>query len=369
MVKFVLSVPKANDVKKLLSISIDSYVTVLVTKTSCYFILNSSELYIHKALPLLTSENIGDGLSFRVDRKHLNNMLIDGFIEFLVDDADISLNFKSQENKLKYSMTIIHQKGYDELIYQKMRLITSCRDYDMIDLNGIKRLIRVANNLGLPVGVENGFAYAMSRGFSCFKKCNLPEFSASSKALMMLLKFSNTVYNVQNYLIHDFEGEAVVITKHKYAPSFDIAFALRQKSSHRVELKINNLLELCSRVDKSDGTFILDVEHKKALFEKEKVRYSTPLSISDIKSVRQLKKEREEDVSVEDLLDKIDLNNDAIDMSFSTHLTPKVEVPTIVLTRLMPALGLREMATISYKKTFMQVENGNTYVIFPRKEV
>ncbi|WP_304427900.1 hypothetical protein [uncultured Clostridium sp.] len=368
MVKFVINIPKTNDLKKLLSIAIDEYTTVLVTRTSCYFILNSSELYMHKAFPLLTSENIEEGLSFRVNRKQLNNMLIDGFIEFLIDDEDISLNFKNKENKLKYSMTVVNQKGYDELIFRKMRLIASCQDYEMIDLNSIRRLIRVATNLGLAIGVDSGYAYAMSRTFSCFKKCNLPGFSASSKSLLMLLKFSNTVYNVQNYLIHDFEGEAVVITKHKYAPSFDIAFALKQKSSHRVELKINNILELCAKVDKSDGTFILDVEHKKAIFEKEKVKYSTPLDILDIKSARQVKKDKE-DTSIEDLLDKIDLNNDAIDMSYSLHLTPKVEVPTIVLTRLIPALGLKEMATISYKKTFMQVENANTYVIFPRKEV
>ena len=373
MVKFTVSVNKETNLKSLLSIGLESYVTVFVTKTSCYFILNSAEIYLHKALPILSSDSLEEALSFRLERKQLNNMLIDGFMEFLVDDEDITINFKNVESHLKYSMTVINQKGYDELIFQKMRLIADCEDYPLINLAPIRSLIRVANNLGLPIGVENGYAYAMSKNFSCFKKTSLPEFSASSKMLALLLKFSTQVHNVQNYLIHDEDGTAIVISKHKYAPAFDIVFALKQKSSHRVNLKIDNIIGLCAKVDKTDGTFLLDVENEKATFVKDKVTYMTPLDIIDIRSVYQRKKQREEikkeaEVSIDSLLDNINPEAESV-MLLSEHLTPRVEVPIIVLTRLMPALGLKESAIISYKKTFMQVEHNDTYVIFTRKEV
>lgn len=369
MIKFTVNTMNSGKLKTLLGINVDDYVTLFVTKSMCYFILNSMEIYLHKAMPILLSDNLNETFSIRVERKKLYNLLIDGYMVFLIDEDTVTITFKNTENKPKYSIDIIHQKAFNEVLFNKMNLITKCHEYPEMTLTAIKSLSRVASNLGLPIGVSNGYAHAGNRMFSCFTQASIPDFAVNSRLLVLLLKFTDRVYNVQNYLIYDEEGTAIVLTKYKDIGYFDTEFVLKQKSSHRVVLNLENIIDLCGRVEKSDGTFILDVENSTAKFEKDKVSYSTPVDILDIKSASKKKKdEKEKNASLEDIIAGIDFNSDGA-ISMSEHNVPTVEIPTIVLTRLLPAMGLKKLVTISYKKTFMQVNSGKTYVTFARKEV
>lgn len=369
MIKFTVSTMNYTELKTLLSVNIDDYVTVFLTKTSCYFILNSMEIYLHKGLPIIVSDNLEESMAFRVDRKKLLNLLIEGSITFLVGDDIISITFKDTESKTRYTMDVVHQTGFNETILNKMRLITQSYQYESVSIERLKSLARVSSNLNLPITVSGGYAHAGNREFSCFSKVDLPDFAVNSRLLTLMLKFTKKAYNVQNYLIHDEDGMAIVLAKYRQFTQFDINFITRQKSSHKVVLHIDNLIELCNKVDKTDGRFLLDVENSVARFEKDKVIYSTPLKVINVKSAKKVKQDREvSNESVEDLLKNIDLSGNSV-MSMSEHNVPPVEIPIIVLTKLLPALGLKKMASISYKKTFMELNGGSTYITFARREV
>ena len=76
MIRFSISITEIEKVKTFLANSDLSYITILASGETVYFMTNTKELYMHYSFRVLSRHNLDTAILFRLDRKTLSSMIL-----------------------------------------------------------------------------------------------------------------------------------------------------------------------------------------------------------------------------------------------------------------------------------------------------
>lgn len=373
MIRFSISITEIEKVKTFLANSDLSYITILASGETVYFMTNTKELYMHYSFRVLSRHNLDTAVLFRLDRKTLSSMILPSILEFNVDDTKVVLRFIKEGGKLLYSYETIRQVDVLGSYLERLDLLEEVENYSKIDLTAINRITRFGKSLGKDISCSKNVASIKMAGGFIFSNIKSEPFVCSAKMLSLLVNYTLTVYNVQNYLIHKSSDIVIMVTKHRQAFTPEIEFLKEQKTLFRVDFEMKDAVDLCRRLRLQECKFTLDVEDKIVLIEHEHSTFKSTLNVLEIKS----RKEKQSKESVEIDLQNIDLDLDSDMDNFSVDIDslsdvnklgiPKITIPSDLLNRVVVPMGKNTISML-IKANFIIIKIKYVYIVFGRRD-
>ena len=387
MISFSVAINNLDSFKLLLREKDVNNIIAIARADGVYFVYDSIELYMHRFCPYVMKTNLNEDLIFKIDRDRFSKLLVEGFVEFMFEDGQMSLEFKNKDGITLYTYSTKMQADVVDKILHKMELIDRITEYPLIDIDGLALLTKIAkvgvgysissetayrtDKTGIPIAVCDGVATVDLRDTSVCKRVKADDFVVNGRLLDMLRGQSKRVYNVANYLLHYSEDFVMMVTKIIGRPYNELDFILKQKSMFAIKLKLNHMLDLCKKVKFNAGDFILDIDNNKAEFIETssilKSRYSTTIEIIDI----QKSKKKEDDLSLENIdMFSSDVSISLNDLENATKYgIPKFKIPSTVLTSILMKLQSTTELTLFIKKNYILIKLFGCYITFARVDL
>lgn len=364
--KFTVNIPDSRALNSFLHFNSVDYIDVLVDKSSVYFIADSVEIYSHIYFPVITRDGIKDDVNFRISRKKLLNLVIDGFIEFSIVDSMITLNFKDTKNTFIYSLTAPLQNCYTASYINKLSILNDIYEYPRFSIESLYPILRVGRSLNTIVSVVNKVACINNEGALIFQEIDCPNFTLPASTLSFMMRYSSDLYSAQQFLVCTVDNIAVMATKYRDLNIIDYDYIIKSKSSHLIKLNLSRALQLANKCDIKEGTFVVDLERATCEYTQDKMLYKTPVDVKEVKSVNAKKAEK----NLEEAISNISLDSDmtlSLDSMGSVHNIPRLVFPALVLQKVL-ALNLNEDILLYIKKNFLQINVGKLVVSFSRRD-
>lgn len=387
MISFSIAVDNLETFKLLLKEKDVNNIIAIARADGVYFIYDSIELYMHRFCNYVMKTNLTEDLIFKIDRDRFSKLLVEGFVEFMFDNGEMTIEFKNKEGLTLYTYETRMQGDIVDKILHKMELIDRITEYPTIDIDGLALLTKIArvgtgysissdtayrtDKTGVPIAVSNGVATVDLLDTSVCKRVEADDFIVNGRLLDMLRGQSKRVYNVANYLLHYSEDFVMMVTKIIGRPYNELDFILKQKSMFAIKLKLNHMLDLCKKVKFNTGDFILDIDNNRAEFietsDSLKSKYSTEIQILDI----QQSKKKDEELSLESLdMFSQDVNVSLADLENATKYgIPRFKIPSTVLTRILMKLQSTTELTLFIKKNYILMKLFGCYITFARVDL
>lgn len=373
MIKFSISITEIEKLKTFLASSDLDYITILASGETAYFMTNTKELYMHYAFRVLSRHNLDNPELFRLDRKTLSSMILPSILEFIVDDTKVTLRFIKEGGKLLYSYETIRQVDALGSYLERLDLLDEVEDYNKIDLTSINRITRFGKSLGKNISCSKNVASIKMAGGFIFSNIKSEPFVCSAKMLSLLVNYTLTVYNVQNYLIHKSTDIVIMVTKHRQAFTPEIEFLKEQKTLFRVDFEMKDAVDLCRRLRLQDCNFTLDVEDKTIEIEHDHSTFRSTLNVIEIKARKTKQTEEVDELNLQSLdldLDS-DMDNFSVDIDSLSNANklgiPKITIPTDLLNRVVVPMGKNEISML-IKENFIIMKIKYVYIVFGRRD-
>lgn len=279
-------IENAKRFKDFLNLDKHEYIDVRVSGNFMYFISNSPEvLGIYQAKYRYTEESTGD-FSFRVNRFLLSKLYSDGIIAFDFTADSIVTAIYTEDGKLRYSYKSVKQSAYDGEYAERFRLLESLdlagSQVTLDDLSYVNNITRYSPSV---VHVSNGIAgVTLKDGSRIFKRVECKgNFSLSSYALNLLLKFAVSAYNVRNYLCIKLGDMRLCITKANVLSQEEFQYVEEQKSALICDVDLSNLCSLYAQLDVKLPYVEIDFNTTSIVFEHHNSVFTIPLTVTNLK--------------------------------------------------------------------------------------
>ena len=363
MIRFMIKVESKDKLSTLLSSVDGTHISMLVNQYGCYMMADSNELFCYRVFKFLERNGIEDAFCFRIERKKFLALLIEGMLEFRIVDNKINISFRSMENTEYYSFETIYEEDVVERYYSKLKLLDDMYNYKQIEIRSLMPLVRIARSLGTSVSCVDNVVFLRLKQLGVFINHEATNFTTSGKMLSFLQRYTDTVYNAQNYLAFKSDDTGILVTKYKSSDVNEFSFIQKQGSAFKITFILNNMITLCKTIKFNDGQFILDLEGKKAEFIEDKNIYRTDINVTDVVSAK-LEKEKdkqEEGLDFESMFD----NTESISLNYGI---PKLIIPSAVLRNVLSNINALRSITLYVKKNFIELVIGDMHIVFARSD-
>lgn len=375
MVKFSININELDKVKTFLSYVAEDFITVIATEYCVYFTSNNPELYMHYMFPLVTRIGLKEAELFRVARKDLAGLLIEGLIEFELDDINVDMTFKSKTNESIYKVSVKRQMATSDNFLNKLDIIQEANQYPSFNIEQFLQLIRFSKALNTGISCHDNIAYLEVRGVLIYKKVTAPDFACNGKLFELLSKYTTAVYNVQNYLIYQSSTISIMITKNRIGADPSIDFIRQAKAEHIVKLNMYRMISLAQRLRFKDGELLFDPAKNKVSYKTDVAMYTTDLGVTEIKTrPKPVVETVEENIDDLDLdLSNLDLDDTNSELNLfevnNSDAVPKFYVPCSILNRVLAYLPSNKVIKLRICTNFIRLSIAGLHVIFGRSDV
>ena len=343
--KFTVRVESADKFKRLTKDIADSAITLLVVPSGVYFIHFDSQLYILKRLVMINSEPIPNPVAIRILKSDFLNLLIDGTLEFIIEDGELRLGYYNEKGKKLYGYNLTFQEDLLENYIDKINLFSELNTYPSIDFNGAKPIVRMAKSLGVPVCCDGQVIHLNAGALFVYQEFSGLRFTVNSKYLGLIIDHSNIVHSVREYLV--MKSGDIVIAVHKLQDVGDSDYdSIKSKgSSHRITLDMSDLIFLAKKVKVTKGDFIFDMYRRKAKFISGTSVFIADLDIKDVKRVKYK------------------------DNPLKSIPIPTLKIPGAVFKSVFANFKAGTEVIINIKKDFVEVRYSNLIIVFSKEVV
>jgi hypothetical protein len=332
-------VNSTEDLQKVLSINDMEYADIYLSTRSCTIVNYSSAML--GLMKLSLKKNDGYAIQFRMERKLLEKLAVEGYIDFTINDTTITAEFVTQEGRKLYDITFAKQNVY-ALEYQNeieiLKEVEKSPDC-WCSLEPLSRLATVARSSNCVLTVENKVACVQitdhMKLWADLEGFNIPNMSVQVGALLKLLKLNLSVFNYKNF-VGTVRGNVTLMCKK--VRGFNVAdfkLAREQKSALKCKIDLSELTTILAKLtisdkivtinlsdDGSNGFVSLTIGHS---------RINVPIGISEFRKA-------------------------------DTYAVEPIEMPMFllktILTKTKPTFFL------SKKRSFIELEQDNLVVMF-----
>ena len=374
MLKFSIKIEDLDDVKTFLTHANTDYISVLATPYGAYFIANSLGLYMQYRFNIIDSVNLDELQIFRLSRKDLIGLILEGFIKFSINIDEVKVSFRNKSNKEIYNMKSKYQIDTADEYLRIMDIIEEAQSYPEFNFTSILQLVRFSNTLNRDITCYKGKAFIETKNVSIFKNVQLPDFCCVGKNLSLLSHYTTKVRNVQNYLIYVGTEISIVITKSKMVSEPSIDYIKKVKQHYLVSFTLSKMLGLSKRLRLNDGELIFDIKHNKVTYKTELSSYSSDIGIIDAKSCKKQKEEtpsQDTDLELSDLGSLDFSGNASLDLESITdsgEIFPVFYIPCDILNKILAYIPVDQRLQMLISKNIIVIKANNLFITFGRRD-
>lgn len=368
MVKFTINISKEKEVKEFLQQGDLDFITIIALQHKCFMICDTTDIYTHINFDIISQSNLKDNCVFRISRQKLIGLIVNGMIEFTVDNDLVQVQFLTNEYKRRYGFKCKFQTDLIGKFLRRLEILDEALEYKQVDISQILVLTRFAKSLNTNVRCDGTTACVQLKNISIYKDAKDVNFTCSGKTLLLLSKYTAKVYDVQNYLIYRSEDKAIIVTKYRDIFDSELNFIKSKPTLYTAKFSLGNIIDITRRIKFNTGKFVLDFDNKTASYKEENIEYDIAIEVTDVVDVKN--KTKSDSITVDDfdfssMLDdtSLALNTDKI----GTHL-PSIILPSETLKSVLIHLGVRSIISVEIKKNFVVLRLNGLYIVFGRKD-
>lgn len=278
---------KIDDTKKILdflNITDSESVDVCISNNTALFICNTVDIFVTLKMNCKSSVGAKD-VSFRIKSSFLSKLVIEGSISFeFIEDNQIKVSFKHLNNSIAYSFIMKKQIVYRDLYADKLNILTNIKNYEKIDLSELELFRKITSTNDCILNISNKVASLNYGNIRVYKEVNMNcNFAVYTKTFRALTKFSNYVFNIENFLCIATKELFIVANKCKLNNNEEYAYLKEQKSAYRSVVDFTNLRYITNKLNIKDEYAIMDFEKKSAEIKYKGTIFSVPLVERDVK--------------------------------------------------------------------------------------
>jgi len=370
MIRFSINILDEKDTKSFLKNMVSDYITVFASEKVCYFIGMNAAVYAHEAFEVLTSKNLSSLHIFRIPKRRFIALLVEGVVEFEVEDESVLMKFKNLKGSEVYSYKCKLQADTLKKYQEKIQLLEQALQYPRIKLEPLGRIAAIASKLNTGVSSSEDYTYIQLPDMIIFKESDIGRLSLDGKLLYYVLRLGGDVYNAKNYLVLKKGNRSMIVTQRRYNAEVEVDFIMNKPYAYKVDVKLNNMIDLCKKIDLNLGKFIIDFNNSQCKYieEGEYNSYSSKIEVLDVESSK-INKAKE--VSVDDFTDLnlfeddsvVDTNQMKMNMDISI---PSLVIPSNVLKNILSCFSSLVVVEFTIKKDFVIIKVGELYITFRR---
>lgn len=355
--RFTIYVNENSPLENLLKSVDEEYITLLINNESVYFILDSSEYYLHSGFNIIDSSDITGMRVVRINRKKFVELLTQGKIIFTFIDNKIKIDFHN-DVLYAYSLTVNYQEELFEKYMNSIQLFVTADQYPKIKLSNVGNIVRIAKTLGSTVTCSDNVLQVNVRdGVFIYKEFEGPDFTINSALLQMILRYSLELRNVNNYLVYQNEGTCVAVRKTGLQPGFDLDYVTKQPSSHKVRFKMTHMLTLGKKLRLVDGDLLLNMDKHTVTYREKFSSTTTNIEVLEKVSAKDKKTETK----------GITLNlGKTSPVKVSKY--PTIKIPHVVVKSILKNLQTNDVITLYVKKQFILIDCDGVKIVFRKVE-
>lgn len=276
------------------------YIDIVCKGPYAMFCSESGQSFAQVVMPLIGVAD-EDSPGVRVDTELFMTLGIDSLMKLDVVDGEVVIEFYNAED-LVYKIKVPKQTCYNSITEKNIVLkkSLSCKVHD---LDNVARLIRVISRFKSPFVSEGEFAYMYYNQSYVYKKAVLPQFCCDSDLLKKSISLTTKFCVCEDYLVFREGNVTIFIRKQKMPLTSDLEIIKRTKAHRMLEIDINKMGVLLSRLRAGKYTIELDLGLSKTIVISENGKFEVPVNISYDSDIKDLESQLNslDDLSSEDL--------------------------------------------------------------------
>lgn len=370
MIRFSIIVDNEQDTKTFLKAIVSDYITVFASEKVCYFIGMNMAVYCHEAFGVLSSRNLEKLFIFRIPKNRFVALLKEGIVEFEVEKDVVSISFKDSKDNVVYTYKSKLQVDVLKKYQEKIQLLEQVKNYPRVDLEPLMRIAAIASRINSCVTANEDFAFIQMPDMIIFKESHVGRLCIDGKTLYYILRLNGDIYNAKNYLVLKKGNRAMIITQRRGSFDTEIDFIINKSYAYKINIKLNNMIDLCKNINLNLGKFIIDFNNSECKYieDGEYNSYTSKIEVLNIESskINKAKKSEVEDFSDLNLFDDdsvVDLNQ--MKKSMDSKI-PSLVIPSNVLKNILSCFSSLVTVEFTIKKDFVIVKVGELFITFRR---
>ena len=275
----VVYIDNLSNVTDFLSLSNKVYFDIFLSKNKVRFITNVPEVFSILEL----KAKCDDAISFRLERSLFTRLITTGRIEIINNTDSVTLIFYNAEGLQLYELQCLKQETYSGDYAHKIELLQALDQNMFFDVSDLRTLCNLAKNNKSIISVNNGVASIHVNGSGrLFQPMHIDKyFAVSADKLALLLKISNRVFSVQDYL-GVMSGNFVLLVKKCIGYSNDeFSILNEQKAAYICDLDLANIRSLLSKIQIKSENICLDFNRREISMDYAKSKLKVPLYLKN----------------------------------------------------------------------------------------
>ena len=273
------SVNDVDELKYFLNLSDKGFIDVMILDGRLVLINDST------SFGYLAYKSSGDAtdVSFRVSRSLFSKLVINGTIEFEINDT-ISCTIYKGNGKKFVQFSFVKQEVFTSIFADKIKCLSRLKDAVFVDMSRLGALLQIAKGYQSIISFSNGYASTKLPGrgkiFERFE--SEVNFAVQSQALARLLSQSSRLFSIESYLGISVHGLSVLHPKSVMDDNEDFYYLDEQKSAFICDLDIETLLQVINSLKPKCDSITMDLVLGNALINEGGNLISIPLDVSNV---------------------------------------------------------------------------------------
>lgn len=329
-----------NDIKELclfLNLNDNEYVDLIINNQTAILISDTNELFATVTLKVV-NVNEENNFSVRIPRKLFANLISVGYVQIVVSESEITLQFyeirEEYNAERTCSVTFSRQNIFTENYRSKLQLLTEI-DYDCsVNLKDLADIAGMGNKNRCIIDCNSKIACLnMSDSFKICKPIDAAvNFSISASSLITLLRISPDIFQYKNYVGVNKGNMVLLCNTVRGNANGDYATIHERKASFRANADLEYLIRFINNVKIDTKDVLIDLENSNCDILSNTKKFSIPVMVRN-------------------------LEKNPVCSSCS------IRIPTITLSAIAKIMK-GNIVKIHNKKNFIQIDIGNNFIIY-----
>lgn len=263
--------------KLFLSINDTEYVDLIIADNVATLVSSTREILAFKRLSVVNVDE-DNNFSARLPRKLLFDLITTGYLQLLVTDNELIIQFYEVVDEFSVehtcSVTITRQNIFSGDYLDKLKLLSQLPEYTKVSVANLNKMARIGSQKKCLIDCNYGVACLhLNNTFKVFRKLDVDlNFSVSANSLLTLLKVNTDIFQYQNYLCAENAGLFVLCNTVRGNNNDSYKVILDSKASFVADLDLTYLLRVINKfkpdtnsvtvsLDKQDATFYIGNKH------------------------------------------------------------------------------------------------------------